>query len=160
MNEIWKDVIGYKGIYIVSNLGRVKSLKFNKEKILKSVINSNGYYTVVLYNNNTKTRKVHQLVAESFLDHKPCGHKLVVDHINDIKTDNRVKNLQIVTQRYNACKTQGVYTSKYKGVFWKKERNKWEAGIGINNKRKYLGLFINEYDAHLAYQNALNNLSL
>lgn len=160
MNEIWKDVIGYEGIYMVSNLGRVKSLKFNKEKILKPAKNSNGYYIILLCNNNIKARKVHQLVAESFLGHLPCAMNLVVDHINDIKTDNRIKNLQIVTQRFNLSKKKGNYTSNYKGVSWNKKSNKWVSQIYINKKHKNLGLYINEYDAHLAYQNALNNLSL
>jgi len=162
MNEIWKDVQGYEGFYQVSNLGRVKSLgndKSKKEKILKAY--QGTYQLVVLrVSNIIKTITVHQLVAQAFLGHKICGQKLVVDHINDIKTDNRVENLQIVTNRFNAFKTQGVYSSKYKGVCWNKDANKWVSQIYINKKLTYLGIFINEHEAHLAYQNALNNLEL
>ena len=160
MNEIWKDVVDYEGLYQISNLGRVKSLQFNKEKILKPQLVNNNYFIVRLCNNNYKSRLVHQLVAESFLGHKPCGHKLVVDHINDIKTDNRLENLQIVTQRFNNRKAQGNYSSNYKGVSWAKESNKWTSRIYIKGKYQYLGLFINEHEAHLTYQNALNNLPL
>lgn len=166
MNEIWKDVVDYEGIYMVSNLGRVKSLKFNREKILKSNINSSGYYTILLYNKNRINRTVHQLVAQSFLEHIPCGFKLVVDHINDIKTDNKVENLQIVTTRFNCKKKQGNYSSQYKGVYICKRKHKdkvyiyYKAQIQINKNSKLLGYYKNEYDAHLAYQNALNNLSL
>jgi hypothetical protein len=165
--EIWKDIIGYDGIYQISSLGNVKSLPreiFNcrrsyisKEKILKPSKDGWGYLKVVLYYNGSKKNfKIHQLVAMAFLNHKPDGtQNLVVDHINDVKTDNRVENLQIVTQRYNCCKTQGRYTSKFKGVDWFKKRNKWRAAITINGKRKHLGLFNCEEEAAKAYQNKL-----
>ena len=164
-NEIWKDVIGYEGLYQISNSGRVKSLgnnKFKKEKILKDCNDYRGYYKVSLSKNgNVKLRKIHQLVAIAFLNHKPDGtSKIVVDHINDIKTDNRVENLQIITQRENAFKTQGNYTSNYKGVHLKKGRNKWDANITINRKTVYLGSFKDEYKAYQAYQNKLEELML
>ena len=169
MEEIWKDVIGYEGKYQVSNLGIVKSLPrlmqkgknifTSKEKILKHNIKSNGYSAVVLcLNKIEKTMPIHQLVAMAFLNHIPCGYKLVVDHLNDIKTDNRIENLQIVTQRENACKTQGKYSSKYKGVSWFKQINKWRADIFINGKNNYLGRFDTEEEASEAYQNKLKEI--
>lgn len=155
MNEIWKDVIGYNGIYQVSNIGRIKSLRFNKEKILKLSLNK-GYYVFELSKDKIKKqKKVHQVVAESFLGHVCCGMKLVVDHINDIKNDNRVDNLQIVSNRFNSFKKQENYSSQFKGVSWHTKREKWQVQIQINGKRKHLGTFINEYEAHLTYQNAL-----
>ena len=161
MEEIWKDVVGYEGSYKVSNAGKIKSLKFNKEKILKQPINKNGYCVVCLcFEGKQKLKQVQQIVAQSFLGHKPCGSILVIDHINDIKTDNKVENLQIVTQRFNICKTQGKYSSQYKGVHWNKKHKKWRAAIYINEKNKHLGLFIDEYEAHLAYQNELKNIEL
>ena len=141
MNEIWKDIPNYNGLYQVSNLGRVKSLpkkKYNhkgfyisKERILTLNNDGNyGYLTVVLYKNKIrKTFKVHKLVAMSFLNHNPCGYKLVVDHINDNPLDNRVENLQLITQRENTFKTQGKYTSQYKGVSWCKLTEKWMSQI-------------------------------
>lgn len=170
MEEIWKDIPDYEGLYQVSNLGRVKSLPkewvagygaINKHngKILKLQVDKDGYNLVKLHKNNIgKTKKVHQLVAISFLNHKPCGLKLVIDHINDNPSDNRVENLQIVTQRFNAHKTQGKYSSKYKGVHWDKNRNKWNAQIKISNKKVFIGRYEKEEDAHKAYQKALNNL--
>ena len=161
-NEFWKDVIGYEGLYEVSNLGRVKSLgnnKSKKEKILKPGLNNAGYLRVVLSKNKIRTNKsVHQLVAESFLNHIPNGNNLVVDHINDNKLDNRVENLQIITQRKNAYKTQGKYSSKYKGVHWCNRKYKWVSKIWINGKRKFLGYFVNEQEAAAAYQNELATL--
>ena len=159
MEEIWKDVPEYDGLYQVSNLGRVRSLKYNKIKILKPAPKGIGYIGFILSKyNKKKTFGTHQLVAMAFLNHKRNGHNLVVDHINDNKLDNRVENLQIVTPRYNARKTQGKYSSQYKGVSWSKSKKKFQASIFEKNKSIFLGLFENEYDAHLAYQNALQNL--
>lgn len=157
--EIWKDVIGYEGSYQVSNLGRVKSLKFNRKKILKPSVDSRGYLRVNFYKNKINfNRTIHQLVAESFLNHQPNGHKLVVDHINDNKSDNRLVNLQIISNRENVFKTQINYLSKYKGVSWNKLNKKWISRIYINGKHNYLGSFINEFDASQAYQTALKTL--
>lgn len=161
--EIWKDIIGYEGHYQVSDLGNIKSLerkssngKFIKERILKQTTDNYLYCKVDLYKNGKQVnKKVHQLVAESFLNHVPCGHKLVVNHINFIKTDNRLKNLEIVTQRENANMKHLKSTSKYTGVSWDKQSKKWHSKIYTNNKQKHLGMFANEYDAHLAYQKEL-----
>lgn len=153
-NEIWKDVVDYEGSYQVSNLGRVKSLKYNRKKILKLSLCGRGYLQVNLTKNSiSKTTKVHKLVTIAFLNHIPCGMTLVVDHINDNKLDNRVENLQIVTQRENSHKTQGKYSSKYKGVY--KSFNKWTSKIYIKGNLKHLGIFNCELSASLAYQNAL-----
>ena len=162
MEEIWKDVEGYEGRYLISSTGKLKSILKTKEKLINGNIN-NGYLKYVLsykLKNKIKNCFAHQLVAVAFLGHKICGHKLVVDHINDIKLDNRVENLQIVTNRFNVFKTQGNYSSKYKGVCWDKNSKKWKAAMYINKKIKHLGLFVNEHEAHLAYQNALNNFEL
>jgi hypothetical protein len=170
MEEIWKDIPEYEGLYQVSNLGRVKSLpkewvsgrgaiRKHNGKILKPQKEIHGYVHVSLWNNGKgKFYKIHQLVAMAFLNHKPCGMKLVIDHINDDKTDNCLDNLQIVTSRFNTCKTQGKYSSKYKGVSWDKNAKKWVAQITISRKVKNLGRFNCELKAHQAYQNALKNL--
>lgn len=162
MIEIWKAIPGYEGIYEVSDLGRVKSLNYNntkKEQIMIPSLNIRGYYQIGLSKNNKKSSfPIHQLVAMAFLNHVRCGYKLVVDHINDNKTDNRIENLQVITQRENAYKSQGKHTSKYKGVYWSKQLNKWRAAITINGKGKHLGVFLNEYDAHLEYQKALDEI--
>lgn len=161
--EIWKDIPNYEGLYQVSNLGNVKSLpkewiagsrslRSHNGKILKTVIDKKGYCAITIsVNSLKKTYKVHQLVAMAFLNHKPCGMKLVVDHINDIKTDNRLINLMLVTNRENSYKTQKNYSSKYKGVYWHKKANKWMSYIYIDGKREYLGLYNDENEASLVY---------
>ena len=166
--EIWKDIPGYEGMYQVSDMGNVKSLGREvlrndeypikiKEKILKPGLSSSGYLIVILCKNNLKKSiTTHMLVAMAFLNHKSDGtNKICVDHINNIKTDNRVINLQIITNRENLSKDKKNGTSKYTGVSWSKSRNKWIAEITINGKGKHLGYFIDEYVAHLVYEKAL-----
>lgn len=109
--EIWKDIEGYEGLYQVSNLGRVRSLdrivKFSdghsqpmKGKILVFGKNHGGYWQVGLSKNSKSTRKsVHRLVAETFIpnpNNYPC-----VNHKDEVKTNNRVDNLEWVTYKEN-----------------------------------------------------------
>jgi hypothetical protein len=160
--EIWKPVKDYEGLYEVSSFGRIKSLgndKTRKEKILKQNINGNGYFKVCLFKDGiSQSISFHQLVAMAFLNHMPCGYKLVVDHINGDKLDNRLENLQVVSQRANVSKSNKLKTSKYIGVSWCKSAKKWTTKIQINSKKKHLGYFTNEEEAHLAYQNKLKEL--
>lgn len=101
--EVWKDVIGYEGLYQVSSLGRVKSLSYDKtgqEKVLKQGIRL-GYPYVELHKRGypKKKKQVHRLVAMAFIPN-PEG-KPYIDHINTQKDDNRVENLQWVTCKEN-----------------------------------------------------------
>jgi len=165
--EIWKDVEYYEGIYQISNLGRVKSLARKdslgrnlQEKILSVTIDGGGYFKVGLSKEGKmKTKKVHQLVAIAFLNHEPCGYKLVVNHIDFDRTNNNVNNLEIVTQRENTNLKHVKSSSRYTGVSWKKRNNKWQSNIMINGKKKYLGLFDCEISASRAYQTALNEIT-
>jgi hypothetical protein len=162
MSEIWKDIPNYEGLYQVSNLGRVKSLGNNnekKQKIRKSHCDCKGYLSIALHHNKKRKQfKIHQLIAMAFLNHVPCRYKLIIDHINNNRLDNRVENLQIVTARENCSKDKVNKSSEYTGVTWSKKSNKWLSSIRIGSKRKHLGSFSNEYDAHLAYQKALSEL--
>ena len=159
MEEIWKEVKGFED-YKVSNLGRVKSLKFYKRKILKQTLNTNGYFHLnLLREGKPFIRKVHQLVAIAFLNHNPCGHNLVVDHINHNKQDNNVENLRITTHRGNCSNRKLKGSSKYVGVSWHKHEGKWQSKITINGKTTYLGSFTNELEASNAYQKKLKEVS-
>lgn len=167
--EIWKDIPEYEGMYQASSLGRIKSVKrvivrkngifFTvKETILKQG-NNYGYKTCSLFKEGKgKTYNCSQLVAMAFLNHKPCGFKIVVDHINNIKTDNSIENLQLISNRENTTKDlfRKKSTSKYIGVSFDKSRNKWISYFRYGKKRIFLGRFKNEIDAHLAYEKKLN----
>lgn len=156
-NEVWKAVPNYEGLYDVSDLGRVKSLKFGKERILKQTLGSSaGYYTVSLCKDRKqKTFQIHQLLAITFLGHMPDGHKIVTDHIDNDKTNNRLDNLQLISQRKNCSKDKKNGISKFTGVDWDKLSKKWRTRIRINGKEKYLGLFNTEEEARAEYDRAL-----
>ncbi|HEY9651401.1 MAG TPA: NUMOD4 domain-containing protein [Coleofasciculaceae cyanobacterium] len=110
--EIWKDVQGYEGFYQVSNLGKVKRLetgvlgrsncvRIQPERILKSHPTTKGYLLVQLsVESKIKAFTVHRLVAGAFLS-RPDSDCLDVNHINGVKTDNRLVNLEWVTKSQN-----------------------------------------------------------
>lgn len=169
--EIWKGVKNFEGYYEVSNLGNVRSLdrmvknkhglRIVKSRILKGGIDGWGYRHIsISVKSKLKTFKIHQLVAMAFLNHKrDSTQKLVVNHINHIKTDNRLENLEIITQRENANKKHLKSTSKYVGVSWSDRYKKWISQIRVDGKQIHLGSFTTEIDAHNAYQKELKTIN-
>jgi hypothetical protein len=111
MEEVWKDVVGYEGLYQVSNIGRIKSVKryanskSNKlrsvpEKIIKSKINKHGYECVQLHDDGARKHiTVHRVVALAFITNS-CG-KPQINHIDGIKTNNSVTNMEWCTNSEN-----------------------------------------------------------
>ena len=171
LDEVWLPVKGYEGSYEVSNIGRVKSMdRFRKARggkkafvsgrVLKHRVGSNGYpYICLCKDGSQKSKTIHQLVAIAFLNHIPCGFKLVINHINLVKTDNRVENLEIVSNRINSNQKHIKSSSKYVGVRWDKSNCKWRAYIRVGGKTKHLGMFKNEKVASAIYQYELSLLS-
>ena len=151
MIEVFKDVPNYEGIYQVSNLGNVKSLKWKKEIIMKQAISSRYLAVNLRKENISKTFRVHVLVAMAFLDFKPNKQVLTIDHKNGVRTDNRLENLQIVTQREN---NQNYHKSRKGqiGADWHEQTKKWRSRIYINKRIVHLGLFEEEKDALKAYE--------
>ena len=103
--EIWKDVVGYEGLYQVSNMGRVKRVAGGHGAtpglVLKPWLDKYGYLTVGLCRDRKRAHaRVHRLVAEAFLGQAPSPEH-EANHKNGIKTDNRVENLEWVTPLEN-----------------------------------------------------------
>jgi hypothetical protein len=98
--EIYKDVLGYEGIYQVSNLGNVKRINKKNLNYLKPLNNGTGYFQVALcVNSKRKVYLVHRLVAETFIDNP--NNFDVINHINGIKSDNTINNLEWCTHSHN-----------------------------------------------------------
>lgn len=162
MEEIWKDVVDYEGYYQVSNLGRARGLDRKVRcgtriysvvgRILKHRLTVDGYpYIGLSKEGPRKYMKIHRLVADAFGISKE-SHHVQLDHINNIRDDNRLENLQWVTSGENntkrsLCKKK---TSKYCGVHYRKDSQKWAATILYNRKKAYLGIFKTEEDAYKA----------
>ena len=99
-NEVWKYILGYEGLYKISNKGRVKSIGYGKERILKPANNGRGYLKVDLCKNGDKKWcLVHRLVAQAFI---PNPNNLPeVNHLDENKENNRVENLEFCDRKYN-----------------------------------------------------------
>jgi hypothetical protein len=159
--EIWKDIEGLNGYYQISNFGRVKSLSremfngkcyfYSKEKILKLGNHKRGYCTIKI-NLNKKNNNflVHRLVAQYFIDN--LKNKREVNHINGIKKDNNVLNLEWVSSLENKSHSKILKksTSIYVGVYYNHRRNIncWESSIQINYKNIKLGSYPTEEEAY------------
>ena len=172
-NEIWKDIKGFEGRYQVSNMGRVRSLDrwtinerphFIKGMMRKPSPNKNGYLRISLSDGlrNYKHYEVHRLVALHFVPGYKDG--LVVNHINEIKTDNRAENLEWCTYQYNlnysdvvAWKRKPVYQYDLDGNLIKKFKcgNQAEQELGFTivhaiyeSKRGYTHGFLFSQEPH------------
>lgn len=107
--EEWRPIKGYENIYIVSNYGNVRRLykKHPDGKPLKPVINKDGYYRVTLSNNGvTKMKLIHRLVAEAFIPN--INNYPVINHKDEVKTNNNSDNLEWCTVKYNTNYGNGI----------------------------------------------------
>lgn len=155
MEETWKDVIGFEGLYEISNTGRVNSIKRNTTAggIVKlSVVD--GYYCLTIWKDGKGSfKRVNRLVAESFIPNPENLEQ--VNHKDRDRKNNNVSNLEWTTARENNCHSaihRKGKTSKYVGVFPRKYKDSvyWAAYCSLNGKRVGLGHHKTEEDAYKA----------
>lgn len=149
--EFWHKIEGFEE-YEVSDLGRVRGAR----GFLKPRKVGKGYLQVTL--RTTNQIYLHRLVASAFVPN-PLNLPQV-NHLDKDKTNCAASNLEWANGRENVShgvKHKGV--SKFAGVYWKKERNRWTAQITHNRKRLHLGYYLTEEEAHQAYLNALEELN-
>lgn len=140
MGEIFKDILGYERIYQISNQGRVKSLErphnnggIRKERILKPQVDKGGYYYVILAKNKKRnTYKIHRLVLQGFYPITKLG--LEVNHIDGIKTNNRLSNLEWCTKSENIKHAYKIGLKNHQG------KNHNQAKLTEENVRQILSL--------------------
>lgn len=171
--EIWKPVVGYEGYYEVSNLGRVKSVerfvlckgfpRHVSEKIKNSTIAANGYPCVTLCKNRKSVQiPIHRILMEAFVPNPE--NKPAIDHINTIKTDNRLSNLRWVTFKENSNNTitlqhfsndANLETQKQKRLATRKINKGVTAPITVFQYTKE-GTFISEYPSAFEAERSTN----
>jgi hypothetical protein len=121
MQEIWKDIKGYEGLYQVSNLGRIKSnTRYGtKGGVLKLRLDKDGYFQTALYKNNkVKYYRTHRLVAEAFIPN-PNNYP-IINHKDENRSNNLTNNLEWCTYKYNSNYGNvnvKIANSKYKPVY-------------------------------------------
>ena len=148
-NEIWKPVLNYENHYEISNFGNIRSLKKGKLRNLVQCPSSNHYMCCFLCINGKRTTYLtHILVAQSFLNYTNKDRRIVIDHIDRDRKNNKLNNLRIVTQRENTNRRHKKCYSKFTGVSFNKSRNKWTASIFHNKKSVRLGSFDTELEAY------------
>lgn len=119
-NEQWRDIEGYDGMYQVSDLGRVRSLKFGKVIILKNHTLPSGYVQIGLSKNGrVKVKYIHRLVAQAFIENDNIFNT-EINHIDECKQNNKVSNLEYCDRQYNIT---------YNDIHKRKKNNLGECGL-------------------------------
>lgn len=141
MEEIWKDIKGYEGLYQVSNLGNIRSVKNGRKRIKKPLISGDRYpYLKIQLSKNSKPKNffIHRLVAEAFIPN-PNNYK-EVNHIDENTFNNSSDNLEWCDRQYNADYSLSIPVNQYSkdGVFIKQWKSANEAQRSFGKKNSTL----------------------
>jgi hypothetical protein len=129
--EEWKSIEGYEE-YLISNLGRVKSLKNGKEHIKTLSIDTKGYLIVALYKNSKrKNFSIHRLIGLYFIPN-PNNYS-VIDHINRNPLDNRIDNLRWTTQSINMINRTNYINNDMTNIVKRNDNGNYRVNICRNN---------------------------
>jgi len=140
MKEEFRELV-LKGVtYEVSNKGNVRRFTKNQEYFYYKKSNTGGYV-------HSAGKAIHQLVAMAFLNHKPCGHQMVVHHIDSNPKNNNVENLEVITQSENILKQNRRKTSIYPFVHFCPKIKRFKITMRAEGSFRYFGSFKNEEDA-------------
>lgn len=116
-NEVWKDILGWEGIYQIGNRGRIRSFKMCEDGRIISLKDKTGnYLTIILQKSGMKSRstRIHRLVAEAFI---PNPYNLPeVNHIDGNKQNNAVSNLEWCTRKHNAAHARTIHPNMLNGM--------------------------------------------
>lgn len=151
--EVWKDIPGYEKMYQASNMGRIASIR-NGFKLRSLIRNSTGYVQCpIRINNKTKNYMVHRLIADTFLPPPMNETYTEIDHINNIKYDNRAINLQRSTRSQNM-------KNNYERGISDRERLKRTKRVKLFDKDgKKIGIFNSVKDAAKFLNTSMGNVS-
>lgn len=135
-NEMWKDIEGYDGAYQISDLGRVRSLKYGKTLVLKAYRNRYGYLKVFLWKDGKRRNiYVHRLVANAFIPNDDES-KNEINHINEDKTDNRAINLEWCDRSYNVTYNGLRYRRRHPNYRRNAIKDLYDPNLSINENIK------------------------
>lgn len=148
--EQWKTLLIYND-YQVSNYGRFRRIKGNLLKIRVTTQPHIDLYKDGIKKTFIASRLIYKYFKGILID------GLVIDHIDNNPSNNHINNLQQISNRLNTSKDKKNKTSKYTGVSWDKQNNKWQANIMFTGVRYKIGLFLNEEDAAKAYKYVLEH---
>lgn len=143
--EKFKTIGGIYADYEIGDAGTLFSLKNGKRTLMTPQLHYRGYYEYFLYaNGKRKTFKAHRLVYMAHVGPIPDG--MQIDHVNGVKTDNRVSNLELVTNRENTMRYRNTdrgrcKSSGHPGVYWDEQRHKWQVCLHVGGTRLHLGRF-------------------
>jgi hypothetical protein len=154
--ERWKAVTGYEELYEVSSLGNVRSLpkRNQKQMLIMSPKISRYRYVLLVKDNKRKMFSVGSLVLTAFKGPRP--YKLEVDHINRVKTDDRLTNLRWLSRSQNELNCDRCENSSsggVAGVNWHTQSQTWRATVSLNGAQKCLGNYHSIAEAAKAVKN-------